>query len=152
MTYFQHDLVELFVNFKSSNPSIKNANPSFSYPIDIKANLSTDRKEVCPKMWGKPRKTQERGFKPKMKIPPAVQMTAGGMLIFLVVSKKRRHVKQQTPDAVFLHHIFKIGLRSGRSASSGPFLCPAAENAGVFLRFFTIGKTRTEAPFSVLNL
>jgi hypothetical protein len=56
-----------------------------------------------------------------MKIPPAVQMTAGGMLIFLVVSKKRRHVKRQTPDAVFLHHIFKIGLRSGRSAPSGLF-------------------------------
>jgi len=88
-----------------------------------------------------------------MKIPPAVQMTAGGMLIFLVVSKKRRHVKRQMPDAVFQHHIFKIGLRSGRSAPSGSvFSCPAAENAGVFLRFFTTGKTRTEAPFYVLNL
>ena len=71
-----------------------------------------------------------------MKIPPAVQMTAGGMLIFLVVSKKCRHVKRQTPDAVFLHHIFKIGLRSGRSAPSrSVFSCPAAENAGVFFAF-----------------
>jgi len=56
-----------------------------------------------------------------MKIPPAVQMTAGGMLIFLVLSKKHRHVKRQTPNAVFLHHIFKIGLRSGRSALQGSF-------------------------------
>ena len=80
-------------------------------------------------------------------------MTAGGMLIFLVVSKKRRHVKRQTPDAVFLHHIFKIGLRSGRLTPSGlVFSCPAAENAGVFLCFFTTGKTKTEAPFSILNL
>ena len=55
------------------------------------------------------------------------------MLIFLVVSKKHRHVKRQMPDAVFLHHIFKIGLRSGRSAASGlAFSCPAAENAVVF--------------------
>jgi len=88
-----------------------------------------------------------------MKIPSAVQMTAGGMLIFLVVSKKHRHVKRPTPDAVFLHHIIKIRLRSGRSAPSGlAFSCPAAENAGVFLRFFTDRKTRTEAQFSVLNL
>ena len=109
---------------------------STPYKSAIKANLSSDRKEVCPKMQGKPRKTQERGFKPKMKIPPAVQMTAGGMLIFLVVSKKHRHVKRQTPDSVFLHHIFKIGLRSGRSAPSGlVFSCPAAENAGVFFAF-----------------
>ena len=70
----------------------------------------------------------------KMKIPPAVQMTAGGMLIFLIISKKRRHVKRQTPDAVFLHHIFKIGLQSGRSAPSGPFFYVQRQNvnAGVF--------------------
>jgi predicted metalloprotease len=87
-----------------------------------------------------------------MKIPPAVQMTAGGMLIFLVVSKKHRHVKRQTPDAVFLHHILKSGFGVVDRLLQGPFLCPAAENADVFLRFFTTGKTRTEAPFSVLNL
>ena len=74
------------------------------------------------------------------------------MLIFLVVSKKHRLVKRPTPDAVFLHHIIKFRLRSGRSAPSGlAFSCPAAENAGVFLRFFTAGRTRTEASFSVLN-
>ena len=76
----------------------------------------------------------------------------GGMLIFLVVSKKRRHVKRQTPDAVFLHHIFIIGLRSGRSAPSGPFFMSSGRKPVCFLRFFTTGKTRTEAPFSVLNL
>ena len=72
-----------------------------------------------------------------MKIPPAVQMTAGGMLIFLIISKKRRHVKRQTPDAVFLHHIFKIGLQSGRSAPSGPFFYVQRQNAnaGVFFAF-----------------
>jgi len=86
-----------------------------------------------------------------MKIPPAVQMTAGGMLIFLVVSKKHRHIKRQTPDAVFLHQIIKIGLRTDRLFRA-LFSCPAAENAGVFLRFFTARKTRTEALFSILNL
>lgn len=88
-----------------------------------------------------------------MKIPPAVQMTAGGMLIFLVVSKKRRHVKRQMPDAVFLHHILKIGLRSGRSAPSGPvfFMSSGRKRRRVFLRFFTAGRTRTEATFSALN-
>ena len=87
-----------------------------------------------------------------MKIPPAVQMTAGGMLIFLVVSKKRRHVNRQTSDAVFLHHIFKIGLQSGRSAPSGPVIsCPAGKNGSVILRFSTARKIRIEAPFSVLN-
>ena len=63
-------------------------------------------------------------------------MTAGGMLIFLVVSKKHRHVKRQMPNAAFLHHIFKIGLRSGQSAPSEPvFSYPAAENASVFFAF-----------------
>ena len=72
-----------------------------------------------------------------MKIPPAVQMTTGGMLIFLVVSKKHRHVKRQMPNAVFLHHIFKIGLQSGRSAPSGPFFYVQRQNvnAGVFFAF-----------------
>lgn len=79
-------------------------------------------------------------------------MTAGGMLIILVVSKKRRHVKRQTPDAVFLHHIFKIGFRSGRSAPSGLFFHVRRQKTlGCFLRFFTAGRTRTEATFSALN-
>ena len=88
-----------------------------------------------------------------MKIPPAVQMTTGGMLIFLVVSKKHRHVKRQMPNAVFLHHIFKIGLQSGRSAPSGPFFMSRGrmKKSVCFLRFFTAGRTRTEATFSALN-
>jgi hypothetical protein len=90
-----------------SNLSIKNANPSFSYHIDIKASLSTGGKEVCPKKQGKPRGSCAQ-YQAKMEIPPAVQITAGGMLFYLSVSKEHRHVKRQMPDAVFLHYILWV--------------------------------------------
>jgi hypothetical protein len=82
-----------------------------------------------------------------MKIPPAVQMTAGSMMIFLVVSKKRCHVKRQMPDAVFLHHIFKIGLRSGRSAPSGPFLVQRQKTPTCFCVSLQPGKQKPKHRF-----
>ena len=62
-----------------------------------------------------------------MKRPPAVQMTAGGMLIFLVVSKKHRHVKRQMPDAVFLQHIFKSGFGVVDQLLQGPFFMSSSK-------------------------
>ncbi len=50
----------------------------------------------------------QAGLQTKMEIPPAVQMTAGGMLFYPSGSKKHRHVKRQMPDAVLLHHIFGV--------------------------------------------
>ena len=43
IAFYEKEILSRLVRFESSNPSIKNENPSFSYPLDRKKHL---RKQV----------------------------------------------------------------------------------------------------------